>query len=189
MNNKKLDFISPKFREKIKLAIQHLDTSIDSLYELAVRDEKTGLYNHRFFKNIFSIELEKAKRGKKLSLIIIDIDFFKKINDTYGHLVGDKMIKALADLLKESFRKSDVIARFGGEEFFIMLPNTSINKAKIVAERIRKKVLKSKLKKYKITISLGVAEYKKADNFQRIEERADKALYKAKKEGRNRVCC
>lgn len=182
----KLDFISPEFKKKIKEVVSHLDRSIDALYNLATKDEKTSLYNHLFFKNVLGIELEKARRGKPLSLVMIDIDFFKKVNDNCGHLTGDRILFSLAKLLKKSLRKSDIIARFGGEEFFIMLPNTPLDKATKIAERLRKSVENTNFKP-KITISLGVAEYKKGDNQKKLIERVDSALYKSKQSGRNKV--
>jgi diguanylate cyclase (GGDEF)-like protein len=164
----------------------HLDVS--RLYHIATHDEKTGLYNHVFFKDVFALELDQAKRGKNLSLIVVDIDLFKKVNDTYGHMHADKILTKLAQLLQNTVRKYDVVARFGGEEFFIMLPNTKANKAKEIAERLRKCVIKdSYLKKYNLTISLGATEYKQKDSLEKMSKRADAALYQAKKSGRNCV--
>jgi len=164
----------------------HLDVS--RLYHIATHDEKTGLYNHVFFKDVFALELDKAKRGRPLSLLVVDIDYFRKINNTYGHIHADKILIKLSCLLQNTVRKYDVVARFGGEEFFIMLPNTKSRKAKQIAERLRKAVLKdSYLKKYKLTISLGVTEYKQKDTLEKMSKRADSALYKAKREGRNCV--
>jgi two-component system, cell cycle response regulator len=174
---------------KLKKLLETINVNVSRLYHIATHGEKTGLYNHVFFKDVFSFELEKARRGKPLSLVVIDIDFFKRVNDTYGHLRADKILMKLANILKEEVRKYDVAARFGGEEFFVMLPNTALNRAKMIAERLRKAILSdSFLKKYHITISAGVAEYKERDNFEKIGKRADKALYLAKKTGRNRVC-
>ena len=173
----------------LKELLEKINLNVNKLYHIATHDEKTGLYSHVFFKDVFSLELEKAKRGKPLSLIIIDIDYFKKVNDIYGHLTADKILFQLGQVLSNHLRKYDVLARFGGEEFFIMLPNTKIGKAKKVAERARKAVLNDTfLKKYNATISLGVSEYKQKGNFEKIARRADKALYQAKKEGRNKVC-
>jgi diguanylate cyclase (GGDEF)-like protein len=178
-----------KSEHSLKHLLDKIQLSVDRLYHIATHDEKTGLYNHIFFKDVFALELDKAKRGKPLSLIIVDIDFFKKINDTHGHLQADKILFQLAQLLQRKVRKYDVAARFGGEEFFIMLPNTKIQRAKQIAERLRKSVLSNPfLEKYKVTISLGVSEYKFRDNLDKISKRADKALYKAKKSGRNKVC-
>ncbi len=177
-------------KEKLSEILEQINTKVKRLYYIATHDEKTGLHNHIFFKEVFGFELEEAKRGKYLSLVIADVDFFKKLNDTYGHLTADKILKRIAEVLEKSLRKYDIVARFGGEEFFIMLPNTNIEKAKKVSERMRKNILNDKiLSKYKVTISLGVSEYKEKDSFSRISIRADKALYKAKKSGRNRVCC
>jgi diguanylate cyclase (GGDEF)-like protein len=164
----------------------HLD--ISRLYHIATHDEKTGLYNHVFFKDVFSLELDKAKRGRPLSLIVVDIDLFKRINDTYGHLHADKILVRLAKLLQHKVRKYDLVARFGGEEFFIMLPNTKAEKGKQIAERLRKSVMNDVyLKKHNVTISLGVTEYKQKDNLEKMSKRADSALYEAKKSGRNCV--
>jgi diguanylate cyclase (GGDEF)-like protein len=185
---KKMNILEPKFKKQISQVIDHLSHSIEMLYTVATTDEKTGVYNNKFFTTIFDIELEKAKRGSKLSLVIIDIDFFKKFNDTYGHLLGDEILKHLASNLQDQLRKYDILARFGGEEFFVLLPNTRISKAIKVAERLRKGLVKnSKLKRYKVTISLGVTEFKDKDTKVRMIKRADKALYISKKEGRNRV--
>ncbi|MBU1988005.1 MAG: GGDEF domain-containing protein [Nanoarchaeota archaeon] len=176
-------------KQSLKKLLDKIQLNVNKLYHIATHDEKTDLYNHVFFKDIFALELGKAKRGKPLSLIIVDIDFFKKVNDTYGHLQADKILLKLAQLLQHKVRKYDIVARFGGEEFFIMLPNTKITKAKQIAERLRKATLTNPfLKKYKITISLGVSQFKDKDNLERISKRADKALYQAKKTGRNKVC-
>ncbi|MBI2451748.1 GGDEF domain-containing protein [Candidatus Pacearchaeota archaeon] len=178
-----------KNKTKLTNLLGEINKNINQLYHIATHDEKTGLYNHIFFKEVFGFELEKAKRGKPLSLIIVDIDFFKKVNDTYGHLTGDKILKRVAQVLENKLRKYDVVARFGGEEFFVMLPNTLLNKAKQIAERLRRSMLSDNyLKKYKITISLGVSEYEQKDNFEKFSKRADSALYDAKKNGRNKAC-
>lgn len=178
-----------KNEPSLKHLLDKIQISVNKLYHIATHDEKTGLYNHVFFKDVFGFELDKAKRGKPLSLIIADIDYFKKINDNFGHVKADVILKHLAQVLKENVRKYDVVARFGGEEFFVMLPNTKLNRAIKIAERLRKAVLlNTALKRCRVTISAGISEYKQKDNFERIAQRADKALYKAKREGRNRVC-
>ncbi|MFH1290104.1 MAG: GGDEF domain-containing protein, partial [Nanoarchaeota archaeon] len=172
----------------LKHLLDKIQISVNRLYHIATHDEKTGLYNHIFFKDVFALELDKAKRGKPLSLIIVDIDYFKKVNDSHGHLRADEVLKKLAKVLEKTVRKYDILARFGGEEFFIMLPNTKAARAKSIAERLRKAVNSNTfLKKYKITISLGVTEYKQRDNLSKMSKRADKALYQAKKSGRNCV--
>jgi len=174
---------------QLQSLLDKIQVNVNKLYHMATHDEKTGLYNHVFFKDVFSLELDKAKRGKLLSLIIVDIDFFKQINDTHGHVQADRLLNKLARVLEKEIRLYDVLSRFGGEEFLIMLPNASIKKGKEIAERLRKAVLRDVLlAKYKVTVSSGVASYKLKDNFERISKRADKALYRAKKTGRNKVC-
>ena len=186
--SKKISALDPRFRKKIEDLFGAMGESISMLYEAATHDEKTGLYNNKFFESIFSMELEKAQRGnQKLSLFIIDIDFFKKINDTYGHLKADEFLARLAGILKKQLRKSDIAARFGGEEFFILLPETSLEKAKKVTSKLREAIKSDKiLKRYEITVSGGLTEYKKKDTGKKFKERADKALYKAKEAGRDR---
>lgn len=186
---KKIKSLDPKTRKKIETVFQLMNESISVLYDLATHDEKTGLYNINFFNNVFEMEFEKAKRGsEKLSLLITDIDFFKKINDTYGHIKADDLLKRLADLMKKQLRKSDVVARFGGEEFIILLTETSLTKAKRLTARLRNSIKKDPvLKKHNLTVSIGLTEYKKGDTKKRMRERADKALYRAKHTGRDRI--
>ncbi|MDD5098483.1 MAG: GGDEF domain-containing protein [Candidatus Pacebacteria bacterium] len=168
--------------------LKQLNTHIEALHHVATHDEKTGLYNSLFFRDLFEEELRRVRRKGYFSVVIADIDFFKKINDTYGHIVADKLLKKVADVLHCALRDYDILSRFGGEEFFILLPSTKLRGAGIIAERLRKAILKDKmLAKHNVTISLGVAEYKKRDNYQKLSHRADKALYVAKKQGRNRV--
>ena len=186
--SKKIHALDPRFRKKIEDLFSAMSESVSMLYEAAIHDEKTGLYNNKFFESILEMEIEKAKRGQKdLCLFIIDIDFFKKINDTHGHMKGDEFLKRIADILRKQLRKSDVAARFGGEEFFIILPQTSFVKSKNLTSRLRAAIKSdSVLKKYGITISGGLTCYKKGDSKKIIKTRADKALYKAKQTGRDR---
>lgn len=184
--------LDPKFKEKIKDMFAHMNESqkkeISNLYDLATHDEKTGLYNNKFFESILGMEMEKAQRGyQKLCLFEIDIDFFKKINDTYGHIRGDEFLFMLAEILRKQLRKSDVPARFGGEEFFIILPNTDLKQAKVITSRLREAIKSDKvLKKYNLTVSGGLTQYKKDDTEKSFTERVDKALYKAKETGRDK---
>src|SRR3989344_225959 len=156
----KLKVLEPKMKSSISNLIRELERNIDLLYEIATIDEKTGVYNHKFFQTIARIEFEKAKRGKPLSLLIIDIDNFKKLNDNYGHLFGDKILKKLAEVLKGGFRKYDVVARFGGEEFFVLFPETNLHKSKIITNRLMRKIRSDNLlKKYFVTVSGGLVQY------------------------------
>ena len=182
-------FLKPDFKVRVDSMLSDLKRFLYELHDAATKDEKTGLYNHNFFKTVFEMEVEKAKKGKEdFCLAVVDIDFFKKINDTYGHVVGDEILVELARTMTSNLRKYDVLARFGGEEFLILLPETTINRAKQTVERIRKNLWKNKkLKKYRIEISIGVTAYKARDNMERIINRADKALYISKKNGRNQT--
>ncbi len=186
---KKLKILNPEVKKNISKLIKEIEKNIDYLYDLATIDEKTEVYNNKFFRTISEMELDKAKRGiEPLSLMIIDLDNFKKLNDTYGHLVGDKMLKRLGFVLKENTRKYDIVSRFGGEEFVILLPNTNIKRARIICERLRKKVqADNEMGKYSVTFSGGLTEYKKGDSVKKMQLRADKAVYIAKKKGKNRI--
>lgn len=169
------------------------------LYEetetLAVTDGLTGLNNHRYFQEFFNRELNRAKRYRHLlSLIMIDIDHFKKVNDRMGHPVGDKVLKVVALLVKEQARDVDLVARYGGEEFMLVLPETGKIEAQMLAERIRKSVESCKIEDDdcrglgRITVSLGVASFPE-DGAEKNEviDKVDKALYRAKAGGRNQV--
>lgn len=186
--NKKISALDPRFRKKIEELFSTMIESVSMLYEAATRDEKTGLYNSRFFENMLDMEFEKADRGhQKLSLLMIDIDLFKKINDKYGHIKSDEFLIKIAKILQKQFRRSDIVSRFGGEEFFILLPETNLEKAKRISSRLKSKIKLDKLlKKYKITVSGGLTQYKRGDTKKKFKQRADKALYKAKHSGRDR---
>jgi len=176
--------------------IQELEESQKRMEILASQDHMTKLYNRRYFSDISKTILNLAKRNKKeLSVLMLDIDTFKRINDTYGHHVGDMVIIALADILKEYSRESDIACRFGGEEFLLLLPETSIQGAYAIGEKIRKRVEEFVLdieneQTLKFTVSGGVSEMdiKNEENLELTIHRADDALYEAKESGRNKVC-
>lgn len=160
---------------------------------LSVTDGLTGLYNRRHFECNFEREFLRSERyNGKLSLAMIDIDFFKKINDTYGHGCGDYVLKEIAYLALQTFRKTDMVFRYGGEEFAVILTETDINKAIIPCERLRKNVEEYPFvyggEAFKVTISVGVCEKDESitSPFE-LFERTDKALYRAKNSGRNTV--
>ena len=161
---------------------------------MATTDTLTGLFNRRLFDERLSFEMQRSQRYKlEFSLLMLDIDHFKKINDTYGHLSGDAVLGQFADLLREHSREVDTVARFGGEEFMIIAPESDGNNAKLVGERIRKAIAGTAFilpdgREIAITVSIGIACYPAcADDEQTMIDRADKALYLAKQEGRNRV--
>ncbi len=163
----------------------------DLLEKWATTDPLTGLMNRRHFFELADRELEQTRRSNRpLSFIMLDIDHFKQVNDNYGHLVGDAAIIQLAELLKYQLRKVDFCGRYGGEEFGLCLPDTPIEGALEVAERIRKDVLTLQIdshndKMISISISLGIAENNQDVDVEEILKRADKALYAAKDAGRN----
>ena len=184
----KMSALDPRFRKKIEELFTSMNESVSMLYEVATHDEKTGLYNNKFFETILEMEIEKAKRGQqKLSIIMTDIDFFKKINDTHGHIKADELLKKLADVIKKQVRKSDILARFGGEEFVLLLPETNLKRATSFAARLKTAIHSDKtLKRYKVTLSGGLTQYKEDDTKKKFQERVDKALYQAKEAGRDR---
>lgn len=160
---------------------------------LSITDELTGLYNRRHFEQNFEREFLRAKRyGSKFSVAIIDIDFFKKINDTYGHLCGDYVLREIAYTIQDSFRKTDMVFRYGGEEFVVILTETSLENALIPLERLRKKIEAKNLfyegKNINITVSIGLnSDTTKYESASEFLDMADKALYNAKENGRNRI--
>jgi len=173
--------------------LSELEEKNRELQELAYYDPLTGLPNRRFFFEHASLIFEEVKRYEKpLSLLAMDIDHFKKINDTYGHDVGDVVLKTFAGLLRGMVRQSDICARLGGEEFVVLLPNTDLEGAKVLAERIRTAVAKNPVEHDStvivFTVSIGVSQYRKdMQNIDELIKEADIALYRAKEGGRNRV--
>jgi diguanylate cyclase (GGDEF)-like protein len=163
---------------------------------LSITDGLTALYNRRYFMERLAEEFDRTKRYKRpLSLIFIDIDHFKKFNDTNGHPEGDLLLRSFAEIMKKFARKYDVVARYGGEEFIIILPETDKEMAKITAERLRSEVEKTDFKGGqtqplgRVTISSGVASFQEdTASFEELIKMADDAMYRAKEDGRNRVC-
>jgi diguanylate cyclase (GGDEF)-like protein len=187
-----------KILEKlVQQRTQELEEVNDKLAKLATHDELTGLTNFRKFKEVFNLEWRRMCRAKKpLSIIMIDIDFFKKYNDTYGHLMGNDCLRKISEVLKTTIRRpGDMVARYGGEEFVVVLSETRDKGAVFVAERIRSEVEKLKIIHEKstvsrfVTVSLGVSTIIPQEKFnpQELIEQADEALYKSKKTGRNRI--
>lgn len=163
-------------------------------YKLATTDGLTELYNHRYFQEQMKLNVENSKRyGNEFSMIILDIDFFKKFNDTYGHQSGDAVLRQVAQTLKKSVRATDIACRYGGEEMSIILPNTGKNVAHSTAEKICERVSSNKFKlqgdkEVSVTISLGVSTYPHdGQTPSELIEAADKRLYNAKNNGRNQV--
>ncbi|MDR3492095.1 MAG: diguanylate cyclase [Gammaproteobacteria bacterium] len=165
----------------------------NKLVELTRQDPLTGVANRRYFHELSLQEMVRAQRYlTPLSIASIDLDHFKRINDVYGHAVGDKMLKALCNVIQQMLRENELFARIGGEEFAILMPNTSLQGALYLAERIRQAAAENKLifnnQEISCTISIGIAELKPTDgSIDDCLGRADKAMYKAKQHGRNRV--
>ncbi len=179
-----------EFYARVKANI-HKGQLIKKLKHESERDFLTGLYNRRSIITFLEKFIELSKRNDKpLSFMILDLDKFKRINDTYGHIVGDEVLKSVARAIEDSIRSSDIAGRFGGEEFSVILPETNLNKACDVAERIRSNIenmrVKNQNEDISITVSVGVAEFKD-DTINGFIGKADKALYEAKESGRNKV--
>ena len=166
---------------------------LEKLKELSITDGLTKLYNSRHFYDQLKGEIERFNRyGHQLSLLLLDIDHFKDFNDTYGHLEGDKVLVRIAKIIRSCLRKMDTAYRYGGEEFTIILPGTHGEEARTVAERLRAAVAAEDFgpdpsSKLKITISIGVTQYRKSEEIPSFVRRADKAMYQSKQAGRNRV--
>ncbi|HEY3254841.1 MAG TPA: GGDEF domain-containing protein, partial [Polyangiaceae bacterium] len=166
-----------------------------SIYEQATRDGLTRVYNKKYFLDTMRKEFAYCLRHRvPLSLVMFDIDHFKKVNDTYGHMAGDAVLCATANVVKTSVPPEYLFARVGGEEFAVLCPNTSLAQAKLCAERIRVAVAENmptfEEKSLPVTASLGVAEFKAGseEEPEALYGRADEKLYQAKDSGRNRVC-
>jgi diguanylate cyclase (GGDEF)-like protein len=175
--------------------VTDLIRNAEHLERLATTDSLTGLYNRRHFLGALEAEWSRFQRYyRSVSVLMVDIDHFKAINDRYGHAVGDEAIKAVAEACLEGKRKSDVVGRLGGEEFAVLLPETSLSRAKIVAERIRKRIsalaMKAHKVQFQITASVGIAEaLVSMPGMDALVVAADQALYRAKAQGRNRCVC
>ena len=188
-----LQLLSRRLRNNNKVVCEE-EYHIRCIEENAKVDSLTGLHNRRWLEETYTRELKRSNDGNfSLSAFMLDIDHFKNINDTYGHLAGDQVLIAVAQEITRCLRPSDMPVRYGGEEFTVFLPNTTVDNAKIIAERLRAGVEKIRIalstgKVINVTISVGFTERKDGDSVETIIKRADDALYHAKESGRNRVC-
>jgi diguanylate cyclase (GGDEF)-like protein len=185
-------------RDLLEVLVNQAATSLANarfhgeIERLAVTDGLTGLFNHRHFQERLAQEFNRVRRSAEpVSLLLIDIDFFKKINDTYGHPVGDSVLRKVADIIRRTIRTVDIPARYGGEEFAVILVGSDAGGAVKMAERLRKSVADTKLfsdrNTFSVTISIGISTYTKDIRGKEVLiERADEALYDAKESGRNR---
>jgi diguanylate cyclase (GGDEF)-like protein len=182
-------------KEKAERLSYQLQKANSKLQELVSRDGLTGLYNHLHFQETLENEVARANRyGAPLSLVMLDIDFFKKINDTYGHPSGDLVLQNIGTILTQAVRSSDLVARYGGEEFAVILPETGISGLKVFAERMRRSIERATTQigevQVSVTVSVGGVSYEPGQNDagkQMLIDTADKALYSSKRNGRNRV--
>jgi diguanylate cyclase len=180
-----------------KQEIEQLQLNLQEVRAESMTDPLTTLSNRKFFDQALAQAMAEAKeKNEPLSLLMCDIDHFKKFNDSYGHLTGDQVLRLVAMSVKQNVKGQDIAARYGGEEFVIALPNTSLQSANTVAEHIRRAVMTKELVKRstgeklgRVTLSLGAAVLRAQDTAQLLIDRADKCLYAAKRSGRNRVIC
>ncbi len=186
-----VSFVIPTFAGLLfGFLLAHIKLLSTALAEIAYTDSLTHIYNRLHFAHFLDIEIDKAKRyGSTFSIIFFDLDHFKTINDNFGHLVGDKVLKKVTEVVSKANRSADIFARYGGEEFIILAPETDIAGALIHAERLRNDIEKFDFQTVgHLTSSFGVTEFNvKTDNLETLLDRADKALYQAKDYGRNRV--
>lgn len=175
--------------------VESLRRQIADLADLVLTDALTGLYNYRHFKNILQAEMDRSKRsGIPTSLVMIDLDHFKQVNDIHGHEVGNIVLKAVAEKLLSEVRTTDIVCRYGGEEFAIIFPETHMNLAVKVADRIRETIAFTPIicgsEELNITASMGASVYMKSSvlTIEEFVDSVDKYLYEAKQSGRNCIC-
>jgi diguanylate cyclase (GGDEF)-like protein/PAS domain S-box-containing protein len=188
---RELQVIRDLYKEKLK----EIEMMKEEAIRLSYTDDLTGIYNHRFFIEQLTLEVERQKRyPTPLSLLMIDIDYFKHYNDNNGHLAGDQVLKAIAILIQHGVRQSDIVARYGGEEFSAILINTGREEALEIAERVRRNVAETRFPNENaqpnkdLTVSVGVATFSSSiSTLTDLIREADHALYRAKKGGRNRI--
>jgi diguanylate cyclase (GGDEF)-like protein len=181
-------------QDELKKTNDELVEANRQLEKISTTDALTGLANRRYLLENFNVECERAKRyGHYFSILLIDVDFFKKVNDTYGHICGDMVLRQTADILRKTVRSTDFVARYGGEEFLVLLPETDNKQTRVIAEKLRHEVELHRIifeeKSLSITISIGIATYPDIDSCDSVQllKAADLALYDAKRNGRNRV--
>jgi len=174
---------------ELKISKDLLEEKNKLLEMLSVTDGLTGLYNHRYIVDALSQRITEARRYRQpLSVVMLDIDYFKKINDKYGHVFGDEVLIKISSVIEETIRKVDIAGRYGGEEFLIVIPGTDFSGAYKIAERIRESIEKIKWDNdgLKVTISGGICKFKDEDS-EKLITKADRLLYKAKESGRDRI--
>jgi len=169
--------------------VQVLESKNTKLQQESLTDSLTGVGNRRMINQAIESEIGRYYRHEKssFSILLLDVDFFKKINDTFGHPFGDEVLKSLCHSVIKNLRVSDALARWGGEEFIVLLPTADLKAAAILAERIRSDIECSHIQNQAVTVSIGAAEYRRGESLEILLQRVDKALYEAKQAGRNKV--
>lgn len=177
-----------RYLKKLKAKLKDSQRKLE---QLSITDSLTKVFNRLKMDEVFNQEIEKCKRyHSPFSVIMLDVDYFKKINDEFGHNVGDTVLKKIAQTIKSNLRTNDLLGRWGGEEFLIICPSTNVDKAQLVAENLRLTLETEQFSPLeKVTASFGVAGWEKDESQEALISRADSALYRAKDNGRNQVCC
>ncbi len=179
--------IRKMYHERDLLSLKH-----KSLKEISIHDDLTGLYNKRYYEKTLSKLIKCPDRSSQFSIAVLDIDYFKKYNDSYGHLEGDTVLRVVGELFFDTIEETDIPCRYGGEEFVVIMPNTALQNAQEKAEELRKRVEELHFVTPKgvitqVTASIGVTKYIEGEAASQFFMRADEALYKAKENGRNCV--
>jgi diguanylate cyclase (GGDEF)-like protein/hemerythrin-like metal-binding protein len=171
--------------------VERLQAQLEEAYQRSITDPLTGVWNRNQFNEFVRVEVPRSERYEQPAcLLVLDIDHFKQVNDNFGHGIGDQVLQQFAGLVKDQIRMVDSLFRWGGEEFVILLPNTSLTAARFIAERIRRVVSEADFKPVpQVTVSIGAAELERGESPEDWFDRADQAIYRAKSQGRNQVVC
>jgi diguanylate cyclase len=199
-STKEMEVTNQSLENRLKASkqeINQLQENLETVRHESLTDPLTGLANRKYFDQMLEKTTSASRhKDEPLSLLLTDIDHFKKFNDTYGHLTGDQVLRLVAQSVQQNVKGQDIAARYGGEEFAVILPNTGLRQAVTVADHIRRAVVAKDLIKRstgeqlgRVTISIGVASVRAGETIQALIERADACLYAAKRNGRNRVMC
>jgi len=178
---------------RIRTNVDALRQSESRYMELSIKDDLTGLFNQRHFYHLLQAEIERAERyGRPLSLLLIDIDDFKRFNDTHGHMEGDRVLERIGETIQRCVRRTDWAFRYGGEEFTVFMPETLGDQAGVVAERIRTEFRAERFRpspdrEESKTVSIGIAQYQSGEELKEFISRADRNMYEAKRLGKDRV--
>jgi diguanylate cyclase (GGDEF)-like protein len=189
-----ISLIISALASRIRTNVDALRQSESRYMELSIKDDLTGLFNQRHFYHLLQVEIERAERyGRPLSLLLIDIDDFKRFNDTYGHMEGDRVLERIGATIQQCVRRTDWAFRYGGEEFTVFMPETLGGQAGVVAERIRAEFREERFRpnpgqEESKTVSIGIAQYRSGEDLKEFISRADRNMYEAKRRGKDQLC-